>query len=259
MKRLNRFGTRTTIVAALCALAVLVIAVSTVVGQEQTNPDDALPDDVREATYQAGYASYMERRDRWIRDFEAAGRDILVLPRSEAMAIYAPGTMTLGEALQLADVVAEGIVTDVVYTPSGTIGTIEIAAVHKISLEAASRLGTTRPTEVQVALRYSPEPDPEYATGRLVYPTNQPLLLPGSRTYLFLQASNAEGRPPFYIQSYTGGYEIDEDGQIVPVPANAFADQVRGLTTEMFTSQIVAALAAIEGTPPVSASPVTGP
>jgi hypothetical protein len=42
------------------------------------------------------------------------------------------------------------------------VGTVRIAAVHKVSDSAEARPGTARPAAVQVALGYSPEPDPTF-------------------------------------------------------------------------------------------------
>jgi hypothetical protein len=50
---------------------------------------------------------------------------------------------------------------------------------------------------------------------------------------LFLQVGQVAHLPPFAMQSFTGGYEIDAGGRIVPVPHNPFAAQVRGMPAEL--------------------------
>ncbi len=198
----------------------------------------------RAAEYTAGFNDFMARRAQWIEAFQAAGKDAGALCRAPIMAFYAPGPASLSAVVEQADLVVEGTVTQVVYTPAATVGTVRVAAVYKASGTATARLGTPRPAEVQVALGYRPEPDPDFLldTGRLAFQENQPVLLPGARAMVFLQVGQAANMPPFSMQSYTGGYEIDANGRIVPVPHNPFAEQVRGLPVEQFAALIATEL-----------------
>ncbi len=209
----------------------------------------------RSAEYMAGFNDFMARRARWIEDFQAAGKDAGALCRVPVAASYAPGPPSLTAALRQADLVVEGAVTTVVYTPAGTVDTVRIVAVHKVSDSAEARLGTARPTEIQITLGYSPEPDSTFSldAGRLAFRENQPVLLPGARAMLFLQVSQMEHLPPFAMQSFTGGYEIDAGGRIVPVPDNPFAAQVRGMPAEQFAALIARELGATtDGSKPTS-------
>lgn len=212
---------------------------------EQKPPPMPTPDtratDERATEYIDGFNDFMARRARWIEAFQAAGKDASTLCRSPVMASYAPGPASLTAALQQADLVIEGAVTTVVYTPAGTMGTVRVVAIYKASDAATARLGTPRPAEVQVSLGYSPEPGPGFSldTGRLAFHESEPVLLPGARAMLFLQLGRVEHLPPFAIQSFTGGYAIDASGRIVPVPHNPFAEQVRGLPAAQFVALIV--------------------
>lgn len=156
------------------------------------DPYQDLPTEEREAAYKRHFEASMARRAQWIEDFQATGRDISALPRVRKLGFYEPGQPSLTAALAQADLVIEGTVTKVVYSPSGTTGTVRVAAAHKVSGTAAARLGTPRPSEVQVALAYSPAPpSPHYPDGVLAMTEGEPVLLPGARAMLFLRA--AEG------------------------------------------------------------------
>ncbi len=215
---------------------------------EQKPPPMPTPDtrssNERATEYVSGFNAFWARRAKWIEDFQAAGKDASTLCRSPIAASYVPGPPSLTAALQRADLVVEGAVTQVVYTPSGTVGTVRVTAVYKASDTAAAWLGTPRPAEVQVALGYGPEPGPDFSldTGWLAFHENQPVLFPGARAILFLQLGQAANMPPFSMQSFTGGYEIDANGRIVPVPHNPFAAQVRGLPAGQFAALIATEL-----------------
>ncbi len=219
------------------------------------DPYQSLPTEERKAAYMRHSEASMARRAQWIEDFQAAGKDASTLPRARSLAFHAPWQVSLAAALEHADLVVEGTVTKVVYTPSSTVGTVRLGAIHKASGAAVAHLGTPQPTEVQVALGYSPEPPtPRYPEGVLVFSENVPVLLPGARAVLLLKLSlhQTEKLPPFQIQGFTGGYEIDASGNITPAHGNPFADQVRGLSQEQFRSLIARELSNI---PPAGAAP----
>ncbi len=203
---------------------------------------DSRSTEERAAEYTAGFNDFMARRAQWIAAFQASGKDASKLPRATKSSSSALSATSLLEALQQADLVVEGTVVSATYAPTGTVGTVRVATTHKVSARAATRLGTQQPSEIRVELGYSPEPDRDFSTGILAISETQPLLLPGAHAMLFLQESKAEGLPPFFIQSYTGGYAIDASGRIIPVPHNPFAEQVRWLPSEQFARLIVSEL-----------------
>lgn len=235
------------------ALIVSVIAVSSIIfvaavaGQSTGTKQQAPPPDPyqngttseRATAYTQGLQSHMARRAQFIQNFQASGQDPAKLPRIIKAASYVPPQPSLTDALKNADLVVDGTVTKVAFTPSQTIATVQVSGTQKISPAATSRLGGTQPTQVQVSLGYSVEPDPSYTTGKLVVPENEPVLLPGNRAKLFLRAENAGSTPQFSIQSWTGGYTISANGTIVPVTGNPFASQIQGLSVAQFTSRIV--------------------
>ncbi len=231
------------------SLGVLLAGVFTVVavagqnGAKQVipDPDQNRSTSERATAYISGFNDFMARRARWIQDFQATGKDAAHLPHAALAASYGPSLPSLTDAVKHADLVVEGVVANVVYAPSGTVGTVKIDAMYTLSPIAVARLGTARPTEVRVMLGYSPEPDETFslAAGHLSYAENMPLLFPGARAVLFLKADQAGSTPTFSIQSFTGGYAINASGKIVPVPGNPFADQVAGLTAEQFATMVV--------------------
>lgn len=209
-------------------------------GQIIPNSDEGLLTEEREAKYKRGLAESMVRRARWVEDFQSRGKDASTLPRAPKLATYQRGQPSLTAALEYADLVVEGRVAKVVYTPTGAVGTLRIATAHKASDAAVACLGSARATEAQVGLGYSPEPpDRNSPEGVLAFDENQPLLLPGARALLFLQVGQVRDASVFVIQSYTGGYAIDANGQIAPVDGNPFAALVRGLTPEQFTALVI--------------------
>jgi len=220
-----------------------IVAVAGQNGAKQVipDPDQNRSTSERATAYISGFNDFMARRARWIHDFQAAGKNAAHLPQVALAASYGPSQPSLTDAVKHADLVVDGMVTNVVYAPSGTVGTVKIDALYTRSPIAVARLGTARPTEIRVMLGYSPEPDETFslATGRLSYAENVPLLFPGARAVLFLQADQGSGTPTFSIQSFTGGYAINANGKIVPVPGNPFADQVAGLTAEQFATMVV--------------------
>lgn len=241
------------------ALIISVVAVSSIIfvaavaGQSTgTKPQTPPPDPYQNGTtserataYTQGLQSHMARRAQFIQSFQASGQDPAKLPRVTKAASYVPPQPSLTAALKNADLVVDGTITKVAFAPSQTVATVQISGTQKVSPTAISRLGGAQPTQIQVALGYSVEPDSSYTTGKLAVPENEPVLLPGSRTKLFLRAESAGSVPQFSIQSWTGGYAISASGTMVPLPGNPFAGQIQGLPDAQFTSRITTELAAI--------------
>lgn len=250
MKRTRRIGTLIALIVALVALSAVGFAAA-VTGQNTAtpipktippDPDQNLTTSQRATAYTQGFRDHMARRTQFIQNFQASGQDPAKLPRITKAASYVPPQSSLAEALKNADLVIDGTVTKVTFSPTSvTVATVQVNGLQKASPAAVQRLGVAQPTQVQVALGYTVEPDLSYASARLVVPENEPVLLPGDRAKLFLQPaqSNSNG---FYIQSWTGGYAINGSGNIVPVPGNPFASQVQGLTVAQFTSLVTSEL-----------------
>lgn len=272
----QRSTNRRAVAVGLCLVAGIILAVGvglgrgTALGQEGAtkartpDPYQDLPTDARATAYIGHFNASMARRAQWIHDFQASGKDASRLPRAEKMVSTAPGEPSLAAALQRADLVVEGTIARVIYTPSGTTGIVRIGATHKASDNAARRLGTSRPAEMQVALGYSPEPpSPNYPEGVLAVDESEPLLLPGARAFFFLQEQapgqgQAQDRPAFYPQGFSGSYEVNPQGKVVPARGNPFGQQMRDLTPGQFTALIVSELNGASPTPPVRPSPTPG-
>lgn len=191
----------------------------------------------RATAYMQGLQTHMARRAQWIQQFQAMGRDARQLPRSESNARHVSAQPTLTDALREAEMVVEGKLIRVVYTPEGAVGTVQITANRKMSPRAATVMGG-QPTEVEVDLGYSPEPEPGYSQngGTLVYSDNTPVLFQNDRVLLFLQATPNARR--FGIQSYTGGYAITANDQVVPTEGNPFRQQLSGRSIGQVGTQI---------------------
>jgi len=240
------------LIVSLVTLGSIVFGM-TVVGQSsgakmKTPPPDPYQNGTtseRATAYTQGLQSHLTRRAQFIQNFQASGQNPATLQRITKAASYAPPLPSLSEALKTADLVIDGTVTKVVFTPSATIATIHISNLQKASSAATARLGIAQPTDVQVALGYSVEPDSSYTTGRLIVPENEPVLLPGSHATLFLQVDASVSTPRFSIQSFTGSYEITPSGTIAPVSGNPFAAQVQGLTPDQFAARVAGELSKI--------------
>ncbi len=102
-------------------------------GQIIPDSDQGLTTEEREAKHKRQLAESEARRARWIEEFQASGKDASKLPRAPKEAIYQRGQSTLTAALEYADLVVEGRVAKVVYTPTGAVGTLRIATAHKAS------------------------------------------------------------------------------------------------------------------------------
>lgn len=196
----------------------------------------------RATAYTQGFQDFQTRRAEWIREFQRRGRDASQLPRVLRAASYVPPERTLSDALRRADLVVEGQITRVVHTPTGSIGTLRIIAQRKISPEATALLGTPQPLEVDMSMGYSVEPDAGFSQceGKLGYGEPTPVLFPGARAVFLLQLTRATvpDVPPFYPQNFTGVYESDANGLVVPVRDNPFGGEVGAYTTAGFLARI---------------------
>lgn len=250
MKHTHRTAKGIPLFASLVLLGGIIFA-ATVTGQNngaipktpQPDPDQNKTTSERATAYTKQYQDSFARRARFIQDFQASGQDATKLPQVTKAASYVPPQPSLTEALKSADLVIDGTITKVTFTPSETIATVRVGALRKASVAATTRLGTAQPTEVQVELRYSPAPaDSSYTNAVLVVAENEPLLFSGDRAQLFLQIDPSGSTPKFSIQSFTGGYKVDASGAVTSGPGNPFASQVQGLNVAQFTSLVTSEL-----------------
>jgi hypothetical protein len=199
------------------------------------DPDADLPDDQRMAADAQTFQDFMARRAAWIAEFDAQHRDVTTLSVSETTALSLPGKATLPNAVAAADMVIEGFVSNLHFTPQGTITTIDLTAQLK---PGSSTIAST----IDVLVPGGPEPDPDFSTGYLATYPGVPFLRPEQHVILFLQSRHSQGAPPpFSIQPVTGEYVIDDHG-VRTVAGNPFSAAVAGRSVASFRSQLLAAL-----------------
>lgn len=113
--------------------------------------------------------------------FEAAGRPVSVLARRELLVASAEPHATLATSLGAASRVVRAEVTDLTFTPSGTVASLRVLDTFK---------GV--PGHVDIRLAGGPEPDAEFGEGYLGIDPAVPFLLEGTAAFLLLDA-DADG------------------------------------------------------------------
>ena len=199
------------------------------------DPAEGLPDAEREAAYQAQLTAHAEARNGFIAQFEEQARSVAELRQVELLVSPVEPRPTLAAALDASDLVVRAVVSDLTFTPSGTVATLAVEDV----------VHGTPPAVLRTNIGGGPEPDPAYTTGVLAIDPSMPFLFEGTRALLLLHAepSGTALPAPYSVQPGTGTYLIAPDGTVSAHHGNPFKNAVDGLTAAAFTDLLERTLA----------------
>lgn len=176
---------------------------------------------------------------KWVKDFIASGQDPRSLPRSPTTALPAPAASSLDLAVEGAETIVIGYITDVDFEVvlDDTAGPASVWGTAHVSVEGT--LKGDQAKEIMVVQSGGPQPNSDLKSGSLAYSEATPYLLKGDRALLFLKKDELG----YYVQGWTGTYLVDKEDKLDAVAGNPFGASVEAQSLSQFSAEIEAVVA----------------
>jgi hypothetical protein len=187
------------------------------------NPDAGLTDAQRDANYANGRADFEARYAQWVASLDVNTLDLSSLQHVELNVIGPPGQPSLQAAKSKADRIVVGHVTAIKPTVNGTV----------VSVAVSRTLKGDQRSVIEVRQSSGLRPTSDWKGVVIADSPGEPLMLPGVRAELFLQASS-DGM--LRVQSVTGMYLLTASG-VKALELNPFGSSVNGLPEDTFENQ----------------------
>ena len=208
--------------------------------EREPDPCEGQTDEACNETIDKLRSEFNARYVEWINDYLASDQDVRELRRARSNALGDPPLPTLGLAVDSADAIVLGTVTDVAFEvvpPDDPSGFAFVQSTARVAIDETFKGGVAK--EIEINQYGGPEPNSDWKTGHLLYTEAAPLLLDGDKVLLFLDKDEFG----YLVQSWTGTYLIDSDGKLDAVFGNPFEASAEADSVTQFSTAIEASVA----------------
>ena len=195
------------------------------------DPEAGLTDSQREALHAASLAQFEAHYARWVSQLNVGALPLSSLPHYDMTGTVLPPKQSLLEAQRAADVIVEGTVLSIAPDPQPFGTSVLLGVERAVRGEVGSAVVVRQGSHL--------EPTPDWSRTVIVDAEWEPLLLPGQRVILFLNAGRQVGQ--YVVQAFTGMYHVD-NGQVTSLKDNPFAHSVNGTNEAQWISSIQSGL-----------------